>query len=549
MCFCKNREKFCAICGEYTTKKEKRTITSQIKENYELYFGFALVENSWSPSQVCNSCACSLRNWRNNKGYGMRFGVPMIWRQPKEHEGDCYFCAAPDLTGKKKNEKGMVAYPHNTSAERPVPHSIELPVPKAPSSGKVEEDNAYVDNEAKDPDYEDQEENNTHKPSQGEVDDFVRDLQMAKEKSEVCVARLRQWGLVQNGVKSSHYRTRDLPFSQFFSKNEKMVFCHDIDGLMRQMNLTHDPSEWRLFLDSSMKSFKVVLLHNGNLKPTVPVAYSTTMKEDYDNVKLILKSINYKKYQWKIVCDLKMVQILLGMQAGFTRHCCFLCLFNSRARQHHYHLKKWPKRNKFKPGKENIKKKPLVSPDVILIPPLHVKLGVFKNWVKALDKSGPGFVYLRSKFPSVSDAKSKEGVYVGPHIRALLKDEKFTVALKGLEKKSWLSFKAVALNFFGNKRAPNYAQLIEHMLADFKKLGVLMSPKIHLLHSHLDRFPLNCGAYSDEMGERFHQDLAPFEKRFQGRVIIRMLGDYCWNQTRASLDVVYKRQTRKRPHE
>ena len=41
--------------------------------------------------------------------------------------------------------------------------------------------------------------------------------------------------------------------------------------------------------------------------------------------------------------------------------------------------------------------------------------------------------------------------------------------------------------------------------------------KIHFLHSHLDFFPENCGAVSDEHGERFHQDISLMEKRYQGK--------------------------------
>ena len=34
-----------------------------------------------------------------------------------------------------------------------------------------------------------------------------------------------------------------------------------------------------------------------------------------------------------------------------------------------------------------------------------------------------------------------------------------------------------------------------------------MSIKMHYLFSHIDRFPENLGAMSDEQGERFHQDI------------------------------------------
>ena len=41
--------------------------------------------------------------------------------------------------------------------------------------------------------------------------------------------------------------------------------------------------------------------------------------------------------------------------------------------------------------------------------------------------------------------------------------------------------------------------------------------KIHLLDSHLDFFPDNLGAVSDEHGERFHQDISALEKRSRDR--------------------------------
>ncbi|UYV67412.1 hypothetical protein LAZ67_5000499 [Cordylochernes scorpioides] len=47
-------------------------------------------------------------------------------------------------------------------------------------------------------------------------------------------------------------------------------------------------------------------------------------------------------------------------------------------------------------------------------------------------------------------------------------------------------------------------------------LGCNMSLKIHFLHSHLDFFPDNLGAVSDEHGERFHQAISSMEKRYQG---------------------------------
>ena len=59
-----------------------------------------------------------------------------------------------------------------------------------------------------------------------------------------------------------------------------------------------------------------------------------------------------------------------------------------------------------------------------------------------------------------------------------------------------------------------------------------MSIKMHYLHSHLNLFPPNLGAVSDEQGERFHQDMATIEKRYEGLWNESMMADYVWTQIR-----------------
>lgn len=55
-----------------------------------------------------------------------------------------------------------------------------------------------------------------------------------------------------------------------------------------------------------------------------------------------------------------------------------------------------------------------------------------------------------------------------------------------------------------------------------------MNLKLHFLHSHLDYFPENLGDYSEEQGERFHQDISEMENRYQGRWDDNMMADFCW---------------------
>jgi hypothetical protein len=71
--------------------------------------------------------------------------------------------------------------------------------------------------------------------------------------------------------------------------------------------------------------------------------------------------------------------------------------------------------------------------------------------VKAMDRNRDGFQYLKLKFPILSDAKSKEGIFVSPQIRELLKDEHFESVLISLELEAWRSFKNVCEHFLGQQ--------------------------------------------------------------------------------------------------
>ncbi|KDR20730.1 hypothetical protein L798_04691, partial [Zootermopsis nevadensis] len=54
-----------------------------------------------------------------------------------------------------------------------------------------------------------------------------------------------------------------------------------------------------------------------------------------------------------------------------------------------------------------------------------------------------------------------------------------------------------------------------------------ISFKIHFLHSHLDFVQSNCGALSDEHGERFHQDISAMEQRYKSKWSAAILAYYC----------------------
>ena len=99
--------------------------------------------------------------------------------------------------------------------------------------------------------------------------------------------------------------------------------------------------------------------------------------------------------------DFKVIAILLGLQSGYTKYCFFLCGWDSRARDSHYVRKSWPKRQSLTPGFKNVAHEPLIESSKILLPPLHIKLGLIKNFVKALDVNGSAFTYMKNSRSSV----------------------------------------------------------------------------------------------------------------------------------------------------
>ena len=95
----------------------------------------------------------------------------------------------------------------------------------------------------------------------------------------------------------------------------------------------------------------------------------------------LLNSINYNEHKWKICGDLKVIAVPLGVQLGYTKYCCFLCMWDGRDRRSHHIKEDWPARN-LKTDKKNLIAEPLVDPKDVLLPPLHIKLSLMKIFVK-----------------------------------------------------------------------------------------------------------------------------------------------------------------------
>ena len=267
--------------------------------------------------------------------------------------------------------------------------------------------------------------NEPHWITQEDLNDLARDLYLSKQQSELLASRLKQWNLVQEDVRITSFRNRNKDLASFFDMENKLCYCTNIPGLFTSLGLPHNPFDWRLFIDSSKRSLKGVLLHNGNKYPSIPIAHSVHLKESYDNMELLLEAIKYSEYQWILCGDLKVIGLLWVCNRASQSTDVFsdsgiVELYPSITSRKTGGLEAL-----FFSGEHSLKENPLVDMNKVLLPPLHIKLGLMKNFVKALHKNGAAFQHLSTVFPGLSAAKLKEGIFVGPQIREVLKDTDF----------------------------------------------------------------------------------------------------------------------------
>ena len=139
-----------------------------------------------------------------------------------------------------------------------------------------------------------------HLLTQGDLNDIVRDLNLSKKQAELLGSRLKGWNLPHQDTKMCYYGGRHEEFEDFFSLEDDVVFCNDVCSVMEVLGHEYSPDQWRLFIDSSEVSLKVVILHNGNRFPSIPLAHAANMKGSYKSMNLLLGKIRYGEFNWKL---------------------------------------------------------------------------------------------------------------------------------------------------------------------------------------------------------------------------------------------------------
>lgn len=80
----------------------------------------------------------------------------------------------------------------------------------------------------------------------------------------------------------------------------------------------------------------------------------------------------------------------MGLQLGYTKYCCFICEWDSHAKESHYCRQSWPLWKKLVPGQKSVVHEPLV---------------------KGMDKEGKGLLFPRIT-EDRTDVPKNKGIFV-----------------------------------------------------------------------------------------------------------------------------------------
>ena len=206
---------------------------------------------------------------------GLTFWYTYVWREPKEHITDYYFCLV-NTTGIAKKNRLNISYPSISSAIRPVLHSDEFPplvfngfVSSKDEETESEEEHMEIEHKRTDTESEDSSTESKKAVSQQfnqlKLNDLVCDLDLFKQAAEILASRLNEKHVLHSSTKVSFYRKRDELCVPYFKEEKQLVYCDNVPGLLGELGIpSYNPEGWRLFLDSSKRSLKCVLLHYWN---------------------------------------------------------------------------------------------------------------------------------------------------------------------------------------------------------------------------------------------------------------------------------------------
>jgi hypothetical protein len=65
-----------------------------------------------------------------------------------------------------------------------------------------------------------------------------------------------------------------------------------------------------------------------------------------------------------------------------------------------------------------------------------------------------------------------KGIFIGPQIKQLFKDQDFSTKLNSTERISWNAFENICRNFLGSEKVENCSAIVQELISSYSALGV-----------------------------------------------------------------------------
>jgi hypothetical protein len=180
-----------------------------------------------------------LREWSKGNKKAFRFGVPVTWREPKNHNDICCSCCC-DIKGYNSKNKKVIVYPNPLSALSPIVHGPEVPVPQPTEILEGVSTNSF-DSGGDDEEFQCHTTRQSPKLfTQSELNDVIRDLGLPKDKAEFLGSRLKEKNLLEDVCIGIESENTSLPvdFHRMVT-----VYCCNIAELMHKFGVEYKVNE------------------------------------------------------------------------------------------------------------------------------------------------------------------------------------------------------------------------------------------------------------------------------------------------------------------
>ena len=338
------------------------------------------------------------------------------------------------------------------------------------------------------------------------------------------------------------------------------MYCQSLEELvwniLDERNVAPPESLVKISLDGGGEFFKVCLQvvdlsessgrmkNEGYLSTGVKkifiVCIVEDLKESYSNISKILSLLKTKEIHHLTVCDLKVANILCGIQGHASKHpCCFCEVTSERLHQEDHPRTLGSLRKSFEAFKISDKPvaaqflnsihEPLLSgPDEteildLLVPPeLHILLGVVNHLYQGMKKIWAAASSWPQKLHIKPSPQHGGENFNGPACQKLLKNidqlELLTQASSSFQAQPFVrafrDFQAVVHSCFGMSLDQDYDRFIKNFKNSCKSLPISITPKIHILFFHVPEFirrrKMPLGIFSEQASESVHHDFQKF---------------------------------------